>query len=164
MRRRTVGRQISPDNLDCRGDVNTKIENYNSSCMRARLTELELEILTIRKYVRKTKSDRYAQFVSKPRSRTKFIARLAHFKDLDFGKFRRLDNNEADQIREIARRAKFDVCYVISENRRIDARVIEVENAINDTIGHSMGTLLVFGLAEIVYYEGEEMGDRWVSI
>jgi len=132
--------------------------------MQARATEEELEILTIRTYVRKEKSERYAEFVSKPRSRAKFIANLAHFKDLDFGKFRKLGGNEADHIREMARSAKFDVCYVISENRRIDARFLEVEKAINDTIGYGMGTLLVFGSAEVVYYEGEEMGDRWISI
>jgi hypothetical protein len=132
--------------------------------MQTRSTEQELEILTIRRYVRKGKIDRYAEFVSKPRSRPKFMPKLAHLKDLDFGKFRKLDGNEAGQILERARRAKFDVCYVISENKRIDARFLDVENAINDTVGYGMGTLLVFGSAEVVYYEGEEMGDRWISI
>jgi hypothetical protein len=131
--------------------------------MQASSTEQELEILAIRKYVRKEKSDRCAEFVSRPRSRPKFIANLAHLKDLDFGKFRKLAGNEADQIREIARREKFDVCYVISENRRIDARFLDLENAIMATIGHGMGTLLVFGAAEVVYYEGEEANDRWIS-
>lgn len=132
--------------------------------MQARSTEQELEILTIRKFLQEDKSDRYAEFVSKPRSRPKFIANLAHLKDLDFGKFRKLGGNEADHIREIARRSKFNICYVISENRQIDARFLDVEDAINDTIGCGMGTLLVFGSAEVVYYEGEEMGDRWISI
>jgi len=46
----------------------------------------------------------------------------------------------------------------ICANRRIDARFLDVENAINDTVGYGMGTLLVFGSAEVIYYEGEEMG------
>jgi len=132
--------------------------------MQANLTEQELEILTVRKYTQKEKSDRYAGFVSNPRSRSKFIANLAHLKDLDFRKFRKLDNNEADQVREMARRAEFNTCYVISENKRIDGRFLDVEKAIHETIGYGMGTLLVFGSAEVVYYEGEEVGDRWISI
>jgi hypothetical protein len=132
--------------------------------MQAKLTEQELEILTVRKYTQKEKSDRYAGFVSNPRSRSKFIANLAHLKDLDFRKFRKLDSNEADQVREMARMAEFNTCYVISENKRIDGRFLDVEKAIHETIGYGMGTLLVFGSAEVVYYEGEEVGDRWISI
>lgn len=132
--------------------------------MQAKLTEQELEILTVRKYTQKEKSDRYAGFVSDPRSRSKFIANLAHLKDLDFRKFRKLDSNEADQVREMARMAEFNTCYVISENKRIDGRFLDVEKAIHETIGYGMGTLLVFGSAEVVYYEGEEVGDRWISI
>lgn len=132
--------------------------------MQPKATAQELEVLTIRKYFRKEKSDRYVEFVSRSRSRSKFIGRLAHLNDLDFGKFRKLSNNEASQIREMARNAKFDICYAISENKRIDGQFLDIESAIKDTIGYGMGTLLVFGSAEVVFYEGEEANDRWISI
>ena|SRR5579859_7114769 len=90
--------------------------------MQPKATAQELEVLTIRKYFRKEKSDRYVEFVSRPRSRSKFIGCLAHLNDLDFGKFRKLSNNEASQIREMAGNAKFDICYAISENKCIEFR------------------------------------------
>jgi len=34
---------------------------------------------------------------------------------------------------------------------------LNVEEAIKETVGNGMVTLLVFGLAEAVYYEGEEV-------
>src|SRR6185437_6791254 len=120
--------------------------------MQPKSTAQELEILTIRKYFRKEKSDRYVGFVSKPRSRDKLVECLAHLKDLEFGKFRRLNNNETAQIRKMAEDAKFDICYVISENSRVDGQFLKIEAAIKDTVGNGMGTLLVFGLAEAVYY------------
>jgi hypothetical protein len=142
-----------------------KIENpHNNLSMQPKSTAQELEILTIRKYFRKEKADRYAEFVLSPRTRSKFVGCLAHLRDLDFRKFRKLIKNEAYQIREMAGNAKFDTCYVISENKHIDGQFLNIENAIQDTIGSGMGTLLVFGLAEVVYYEGEDANDRWISI
>lgn len=128
------------------------------------MTGEDLELLIIRKYFLKDKGDRYAEFVSRPKTRAKFVECLAHLKDLDFGKFQKLAKNEADQIREKAAKARFDSCYAISENRRIDRQFLDVESALRDTIGHGMGNLLVFGTAEFVYYEGEDAKDRWISI
>jgi len=59
---------------------------------------------------------------------------------------------------------KLNQCYIISENKQIDRQIMDAESALIETIGYGMGTILVFGDAEIVYYEGEERGDRWISI
>jgi len=50
--------------------------------------------------------------------------------------------------------------YQFMEHNRIDGQYLDVERAIKETIGYGMGTLLVFGSVEIVYYEGEERNDR----
>ena len=138
------------------------IYDYYVTCWRD-LTERELEILTINRFFRKEKAKRYVDFVLKPVSRPKFIASLAHLKDLNLEKFHKVGQNETDQILEKVKKQKLDSCYVISENKRIDGQFLDVARAIKETIGYGMGTLLVFGTAEIVYYEGEEMNDRWIS-
>lgn len=132
--------------------------------MESKLTEAELEILTIRRFFKKDKVDRYVGFVSKPALRPKFIAKLAHFKDLNYDKFRLAVPNETDLILAAAKRLGVNTCYAISENNRIDGQFLDIYKAIGETIGYQMGTLLVFGSAEAVYYEGEEMKDRWISI
>ena len=137
--------------------------DYFVVCWRE-LTEQELEILTINRYFRKDKAKRYVGFVLEPALRPKFVASLAHLKDLDFEKFRKLESNEASDILDTVKKAKLNGCYVISENKRIDRQYLDIEVAIRETIGYGMGTLLVFGSGEVVYYEGEEMKGRWISI
>jgi hypothetical protein len=136
--------------------------DYYLTCWRE-LNERELEILTINRFFKEGKAKRYVDFILKTTSRQKFISSLAHLKDLDFEKFEKVGKNEMDQILERVKGEKLDSCYVISENKRIDGQFLDVERAIEETIGYGMGTLLVFGTAKIVYYEGEEMNDRWIS-
>jgi len=75
-----------------------------------------------------------------------------------------VEPNEEAKILEAATKLKLDTCYVISENTRIDRRTMVLKEALQETIGYGMGTLLVFGAAEMVCYEGEEINDRWISI
>lgn len=137
--------------------------DYFLICWRE-LTGNELEILTINKFFKKDKAKRYVDFVLKPSLRPKFIARLAHLEELDYDKFRKLGHNEAADILDATKNAKIDSCYCISENKRIDGQFLDIMVAIQETIGYGMGTLLVFGSAEVVFYEGEEMNDRWLSL
>jgi len=128
------------------------------------MTIQELEILTINKYFQKDKAIRYADFVSKDKTRMKFISVLAHLKDLNYSMFEKLNRNEKDHVLRRAYQQKLDTCYVISENTRIDRQFMAIEQALDETIGRGMGTLLILGPAKIVYYEGEEMEDRWISL
>lgn len=54
-------------------------------------------------------------------------------------------------------------CYIISDNYRIDKKTIDVQTALEETIGTDCGTLLVFGNAEIIYAEAEGFNSRWIS-
>jgi hypothetical protein len=54
-------------------------------------------------------------------------------------------------------------CYVISENQNIDTKTLETKEAIGETVGSGMGTILVFGDAEIIFFESEEMNTRFIS-
>jgi len=128
------------------------------------MTIQELEILTINKYFQKDKAIRYADFVSKDKTRMKFISVLAHLKCLNYSMFEKLNRNEKDHVLRRAYQQKLDTCYVISENTRIDRQFMAIEQALDETIGRGMGTLLILGPAKIVYYEGEEMEDRWISL
>jgi hypothetical protein len=138
--------------------------NYYVVCWRE-LTGQELEILTINSFFKKDKAKRYVSFVLDPALRPKFISSLAHLKDLNLEKFQEVRYNEIDQIMEVVGRAKLDSCYAISQNKRIDGQFLDSHRALEETIGYGMGTLLVFGSdAKVVYYEGEEMHDRWISL
>jgi hypothetical protein len=126
--------------------------------------DLELEILTIERFFTKAKVARYTGFVAKEKTRGKFISQLAHLKDLEYSKFKKAGPDPRALIIQVANNLSLKMCYAISENRRIDGRFLYIPEAIEKVIGYGSGTLLVFGRAQVVYYEGEEMGDRWISI
>jgi hypothetical protein len=126
---------------------------------------LSLEIEVIKKFVDKTKQDRYIQFISTAKNRHKFINQLSHFNFLKWEKFDKVENNEEQTILATLQKNKVvnKRCYIISENKNIDTRTLDVQEAISETVGYGMGTILVFGNADIIYYESEEMNTRYIS-
>jgi len=120
-----------------------------------------LEIRFIKHFVTKNKQERYLNLIANAGKRKKFISELAHFKFLDFSKFDKLNAAIESVLKQ--RIGSIRDCYIISENKMIDTKRIEVESALSQVIGYGMGTLLIFGDAKLVYYEGEEKNDRWLS-
>lgn len=125
---------------------------------------LELEKLVIEKFIVKTKCDRYLSFVKSEKNRKKFTFQLAHFHDLRLDLFDEITGNEWEIIEErIQSIRNIKYCFIISENSEIDQKIMDIETALNETIGKGMGTLIVFGNAEVVFYEGESPNNRWIS-
>lgn len=126
---------------------------------------IELEIKVIKKFINKDKQDRYIQFVSLQKNRQKFISDLSHFNFLKWDLFDDVNGNEENIIIGALQKNHVDYksCYVISENVDIDTKTLEVKEAIKETIGFGMGTILVFGNAEMIFYECETMNTRFIS-
>jgi hypothetical protein len=135
---------------------------YAVGCFRGK-SGTETEVTVINQYFKPEKAERYRNFVSVPKNRKKFIKTLAHLKDLDFSKFENIGKNIELTLSQRAKFAKTATCYAISENARIDAHFMEVEEAILKTVGMGMGTILVFDEDKLIYYEGEDINDRWIS-
>ena len=128
-------------------------------------TDRDLEAKIIQLFVRKDKRERYLVFINKTKTRDKFISELAHFRDLDFDNFEKISGDERQFIKtRISTLANISDCYAISENRKIDGQRIDIKTALDETIGSGMGTILVFGDGDTVYFEGEEMNERWLSL
>ncbi len=103
-------------------------------------------------------------FISKEKTRDKFTSELAHFKDLDFRLFEEVKGDERKMIKDkIKVLPKLMDCYLISEDNELDRKRLTVDEALRETIGHGMGTIVVFGDAEIIFYEGEGPSNRWIS-
>ena len=126
---------------------------------------VELEIAVIKKFVKKDKQDRYIRLLSSKKRRVKFIKALAHFSDFNPDKMDQV-NEPIDQY-VLAKIQKLAVnasrCYVISENSRLDQQPIDTSLALQEIIGYGMGAIIVFGNADIIYYEGEEPKNRLIS-
>ena len=125
----------------------------------------DLEIKVIKKFVDKAKQDRYIQFISSSKNRHKFINDLSHFNFFQWDKFEPVKGIEEQVILQALKEngVADKTCYVISENADIDAKTLEIKKAISDTVGYGMGTILVFGDADIIYFESETINTRYIS-
>ena len=125
----------------------------------------DLESKVIQQFIVKSKQDRYLQFVNSPKNRKKLIANLAHFRDLEEDAFDLVTGIEEDVVRQALTQQGISAstCYVISENARIDTLTLCLSEAMRETIGQQMGTFLVFGNADALYYESETMKIRYIS-
>ena len=125
--------------------------------------DLELEEKVIKRFIINKKQERYLTFIQAEKTRNKFIDELSHFSS-QLKDFEEIKGNEWKVLEEKLKNLGNPTdCYVISENRKIDARRLNIELALREIIGYGSGTLLVFGNANMVYYEGERPSDRWIS-
>jgi hypothetical protein len=125
---------------------------------------LDLEIKVIGRFIVKSKRDRYLTFLQSDKTRNKFTNLLAHFRDLRLELFEKVKSNERQIILErVNSLGKLKDCYLISESSKLDQEKLGIDSALNEVIGSGIGTLIVFGDAEIVYYESENPSDRWLS-
>lgn len=125
---------------------------------------IDIESKVIDRFVIKTKRDRYLTFIKSEKARPKFIHDLSHVNFLRVDLFDKVEGNEYEFIKQrIKGLGKLKDCYVISENKRIDKKRLDIDTALTETIGADQSTLLVFGNAEILYSEAEGFNNRWIS-
>jgi hypothetical protein len=139
-----------------------------TSAMRERcaqcLMSTQLEIAVIKKFVTKDKQARYIQFVSSDKTRKKFLNVLSHFRDFNWNLLEEL-SSEHDILDKLQRlNFKVNDCYVISEDSEIDQKIISIEKVLNKIGGYrDYATILVFGNADMIYFEGEPPHNRYIS-
>jgi hypothetical protein len=126
----------------------------------------QIEQLLIKKFVIKDKQERYLNFLSKEKTRKKFTSELYHFRDFKWNLFREIPSSESESntiVTKVKSIKNISSCYVVSVNSEFDGKVISLEEAVENVVGEE-GTILIFGEAEIIYYEGEAPIRRYVSI
>lgn len=122
-----------------------------------------LEIKVIQKFVAKDKQSRYIQFVSSEKNRDKFISELPHFNHFRWELLEEVHKEEAQEIQKRLKSLNIQKtdCYAISENPDIDQKTLSFDEALTEIGG--MATILVFGDAEMIYFEGEPPKNRFIS-
>ena len=126
---------------------------------------LALEIRVIERFVQKRKQERFIHFVSSEKNRWKFILELYHFPFFKSKLMSSISSNEqAVIIEQLRRKALPDkYCYAISTDSSIDGETIDIPLAVAEAVGYSRGTILVFGDAEMIFYQGESLKAGWLS-
>ena len=121
-----------------------------------------LEIKVIEKFIQKNKQDRFKQFLQSPKTRKKFTDELHHFKYLKWDLFEELQRDEYGIISRVFNESNRAGCYAISVDKSIDQKFLTLDQAL-ELIDSDRPTILVFGEAERILYEGEPPKNRFLS-
>ena len=126
---------------------------------------IDLELKVIKRFVDDRRQERYLQFIAQPKNRQKFINELPHFRDFKWSLFEEVNKDEQQFLFLLLQKYKLTDknCYIISFDPEIDTATMEVRQAIEEVVNYNMGTILVFGDAEFIFYGGEELKSRYVS-
>ena len=128
--------------------------------------QIDLERKLIEKFFIKEKKDRYLTFIEKEKTRKKFLDELYHFKDLNWKLFQKIQTNQNEReviLKKINSKKNITSCYAISSDPNFDGRFFSISDAIVEIVGIE-GTILIFGEAEVVYYEAEAFDGRYISL
>ncbi len=112
-----------------------------------------------------TKRERYVEMISNPKKRKKFLQELPHFKSLDPRYLVPMPPKKLspDQIAGIlTKKGAPQSCWITSENSDLDGREMPLIEALKEVVGGQMGAFLTCIPGRLAYFEGEEMGDRWI--
>jgi hypothetical protein len=121
------------------------------------------EVETIKAFVTAQKRDRYVAFITNEKRRKDFVRDLAHFNDFDRRYIVRIapsSQSPAGIKALLLGKGAGDSCHVISELGSIDGRKIGLSEALKETIGGGMGTILCCKSGQLAYFENED--DRFI--
>jgi hypothetical protein len=117
------------------------------------------ELSLIAAFVNRNRRDRYRDFVSNPRLRHKFTHQLAQFSDFN-PKYRLpIPSNSlfADNIAsELQKRHSPPIVFAISENPALDQKELPLVEALHQTVGRGMGTVLSCIPGRLAFLETED--------
>jgi hypothetical protein len=113
----------------------------------------------VKAFILPSRRSRYLEFLATPKKRTKFIAQLSHFKHLN-PKFAfsilGTESNLASLLKLLTSKGAGSKCWVISENSQLDAREMDLEVALKETVGCGMGTIISCVPGKLAYFEDED--------
>lgn len=118
-----------------------------------------IECALIDAFVKRSKRNRYREFVSNPRLRHKFTHSLAHFTDFDPAYRVPIPGRRifVDNIaRELQKRHSPGIVYAISEDPALDQIEWPLIEALERTVGRGMGTVLCCVPGRLALVETED--------
>jgi hypothetical protein len=114
---------------------------------------------TIRSFISRQKRERYLIFVSDLKTRKKFTHALAHFRDIDPACKRLIPpsrQNPKDIARILAAKGAGALCYLIAEHPELDGRELPLMDALEETVGRGVGTILSCIPGRLAFMETED--------
>jgi hypothetical protein len=114
----------------------------------------------VRSFVVASKRERVAMMLANPKRRKEYLKTLAHYRDLDVEHAKavspKIAHTAEDWLKLLRSKGALERCWVISEDDLKDGREVELSEALRETIGAGMGTVLSCLPGKLVYFEDED--------
>jgi hypothetical protein len=113
----------------------------------------------VRAFIPAQRQERFLEIIAKPKKRANLVTELAHFKALNPKFMVAIPSNQrnpCDLAKLLRAKGAGKKCYVMSENRDLDGREVDLEMALRETVGRQMGTLISCVPGRLGYFEDEE--------
>lgn len=125
---------------------------------------LSHEIGLIKSFVKKDKKERFLTLISSAKGRMKFRKNLPHINFID--ESYKINIPPVHQTIEfiklkIKEKGGPNNCYVISENSEFDKLELNIDEALDLLFGKGIATFFSLIPGKFIYYEGEEMNERF---
>jgi hypothetical protein len=129
------------------------------------MSDLHHEIQFIKAFVAPRQRRRLLAMMDMRAGPKRFRDTLAHALELEERYATKIppnQQNERDILRLLKSRGAGKECYVISENSPFDSMTCALEDALGNTVGSGLGTILSCLPGKLAYYEGEERNVRYI--
>ncbi len=129
--------------------------------MPPRVPDCEIE-KSLAAFVVTQKRARYRLLLDSRKGRDKIRQSLAHSHDWD-SRFLQPVIGKPQEIHNTLRKMGAPAnCYVLSENDRDDAKRMDLLEALAQTVGYGMGTVICCVPGRLAFYEGESPNQRYI--
>jgi hypothetical protein len=113
----------------------------------------------IRAFIPPHRQERFLEIIAKPKKRAKLLTQLSHFNALDPRFMVAIPPNQQNPsslAKILKAKGAGAKCYVVSENSTLDGKEVELETALEETVGCQMGTLISCVPGKLGYFEDED--------
>jgi len=117
----------------------------------------------IKAFFLKERRERYLAGLANPRKRRKMTDAFYHFRHLDPRRIVAIQPSQQSPegiYRLLQQYGAPEHCWVISSARSLDARRMDLQEALAEVVGYGEGTFLCCIDGKLAYFEDEE--DRWI--
>jgi hypothetical protein len=115
----------------------------------------------VRAFIQRSRQDRCLFLLEHPKRRRDFTKELAHFKWLEERYSRPVPSNRANSahgmVSLLRQKGASATVWIISEDPKIDATELPLDEAMKQAWGSSMETILTCVPGKLAFFRGEEM-------
>jgi hypothetical protein len=113
----------------------------------------------VKAFIPPHRQERFLEIIAKPKKRAKLLTQLYHFDDLNPKFMAAIPPNQqnASALVEILKaKGAGTKCYVMSTNSKLDGQEVNLEAALEATVGSQEGTLISCVPGRLGYFENED--------